>query len=290
VIDAVLDDSPVGSLKKIKSAGVVGPHAPHGYCVQYRESDYQFLSRLLEEEGIYYWFDAHDAPGTLHLSDTSTLAHEKLPAADTLHHVERDASEGRANEITRWISARRFDTGKHSTRDSNFKTINKKLGADMDASDTHELADLEIFEFPGGYFSSDDADKTAKIRGDELAARRDRQWALTSWPDVAAGRSFSYEGDPDGVRDGDYVIGACTFVVTHPGYEALEFREKPRTVGQLLSEALADDAVNADTLGVLHELLDDTPHMRTGERGVCTFLLTVFPIDAPFKPSGASST
>lgn len=284
VLDAVFEDSPVKRFKKVKTENVIGTHNARRYCVQYQESDYGFLSRLLEDEGIYYWFDAHDAPGTMHLADSSDVAHAKLPVTDTLRWVDDAASEGRFNEITRWISARRFDTGKHSTRDSNFKTINKKLGADMDASDTHELADLEVFEFPGGYFSSDDADKTAKTRGDELVARRDRQWALTSWPDVAAGRSFTYEGDPDGVRDGDYVIGACTFIVTHPGYEALEFREKPRTVGQLLEDVLADDAVNADTLGVLHELLDDTPQMRTGERGICTFLLTVFPLDAPFKP------
>jgi type VI secretion system secreted protein VgrG len=284
VLDAVFEDSPVKRFKKVKSENVIGTHNARRYCVQYQESDYAFLSRLLEDEGIYYWFDAHEAPGTMHLADSSDVAHQKLPVTDTLKWVEDGASEGRFNEITRWISARRFDTGKHSTRDSDFKAIKKKLGADMDAADTHELADLEVFEFPGGYFSSDDADKTAKIRGEELVARRNRQWALTSWPDVAAGRSFSYEGDPDGTRDGDYVIGACTFIVTHPGYEALEFREKPRTVGQLLEEALAEDAVNAGTLDVLRELLDDTPQMRTGERGICTFLLTVFPLDVPFKP------
>jgi type VI secretion system secreted protein VgrG len=158
VVDAVLDDSPVGSLKKIKSGGVVGPHVPHVYCVQYRESDYQFLSRLLEEEGIYYWFDAHDAPGTLYLSDTSTLAHEKLPVADTLSHVERGASEGRFNEITRWISSRQFESGKFASRDRDFKVISKQLHADKGDPDTHELADLEVFEFPGGYASGDDTD------------------------------------------------------------------------------------------------------------------------------------
>ena len=57
VLDAVLEDSPVKRLKNTSVANVIGSHEPHTYCVQYQESDYDFLSRLLEEEGIYYWFD-----------------------------------------------------------------------------------------------------------------------------------------------------------------------------------------------------------------------------------------
>ncbi|WP_077002959.1 type VI secretion system Vgr family protein, partial [Variovorax sp. KK3] len=284
VFDLVCDDSPVKRFKKHKTDGVIGVHEPRRYCVQYQESDYAFLSRLLEEEGIYYWFDAHEAPGTMHLADASDVAHDKLPAGDTLRHVADAAGEGRFAEIIHWADAKRFDTGKHATRDSNFKTIKKKLGADMNAADSYELADLESFEFPGGYFTADGADNVAKIRGEQLAGRRDRQWALTTWPDVAPGLGFFYEGDPDSSRDGDYVIGACTFVVTHPGYESVDFRERPRRVSQLLEDVLADDAVNADTLDVLRELLDDSAHMHTGERGVGFFLITVFPLKTLFRP------
>ena len=101
VVDAVLEDSRISGLKKIKSGKVIGSHTPHTYCVQYQESDYQFLSRLLEEEGIYYWFDAHDAPGTMHLSDTSTLAHDKLPAADRTPAPEQFALAGRVRRKRR---------------------------------------------------------------------------------------------------------------------------------------------------------------------------------------------
>ncbi|MEJ1172071.1 type VI secretion system Vgr family protein [Variovorax sp. CCNWLW235] len=284
VIDAVLDDSPVGSLKKIKSAGVVGPHAPHGYCVQYRESDYQFLSRLLEEEGIYYWFDAHDAPGTLHLSDTSTLAHEKLPAADTLHHAERDASEGRANEITRWISSRQFESGKFASRDRDFKVISKQLFADKGDPDTHELSDLEVFEFPGGYASGDDTDNLAQLRLDELIARRQRHWALTGWPDVTAGRSFAFKGDPEGKHDGDYLIAACTFVASHPGYEGADIAESPRPIDAVLHDALADDPVNTGLGELLGDLMAETPALRSGQRASSSFLLTVVPLNTPWRP------
>jgi type VI secretion system secreted protein VgrG len=289
VLDAVFEDSPIKRFKKTKADNVIGTHKPRRYCVQHQESDYQFLSRLLEDEGIYYWFDAHDAPGTMHLSDASDIAHDKLPAADTLRHMATNAAEPRFNEISRWVSARQFDTGKHASRDSDFKAIKKKLGADIDASDDHELANLEMFEFPGGYFSGDDGEARAKLRGDELNARRDRHWAVTSWPDVAAGRGFKFEGDPDGTRNGDYIIAACTFVASHRGYEGVSVNVNAnadfagRTLRDALADVLRDDAVNADTLPVLEELMAVTPALAAAQAGASVFLVTAMPAERLYR-------
>ena len=284
VLDAVFEDSPIKRFKKTAPDKVIGTHKPRRYCVQHLESDYQYLSRLLEDEGIYYWFDAHDAPGTMHLADASDIAHEKLPVTDTLVYAPEVPSEARFAEISHWVSARQFDTGKHAARDSDFKAINRKLGADIDASDDHELADFEAFEFPGGYFSGEDAEATAKVRAEELSARRDRFWAVTAWPDVAAGRSFTFAGDPNGLHDGDYLIAGCTFVVSHPGYESLQLDEPEGSLRDVLRRVLAEDAVNADTLDMLEELLDRMPVLRTGVRGASAFLLTLLPADMPFRP------
>ncbi|MDI3382280.1 type VI secretion system Vgr family protein [Xenophilus aerolatus] len=285
VLDAVIEDSPIKRLKKLKTDQVAGRHEPHRYCVQFEESDYDFLSRLLEEEGIYYWFDAHDAPGTMHLSDNSAVAHEALPAVGTLRYISQSASQApRQAEITRWVSARRFDTGKHAAVDSNFKAIRKKIGATIDASDDHELADLEVFEFPGDYFSPDDAEAAAKVRGDELSARRDRHWAFTAWPDVAAGRSFKFEGDPDGVNDGEYIVSGCTMVVAHPGYEGMGPADPAAPVVPLLQRLLAEDAVNAVSLDMARELVEAHPDLARPGRGTCAFLLTLHPVAMPFRP------
>ena len=284
VLNAVFEDSPIKRFKKTKSDNVIGSHPPHGYCVQYQESDYRFISRLLEEEGIYYWFDAHTAPGTMHLSDTSLLAHDKLPVTDTLRFAPAGASEARPAEITRWVSVSQFDTGKFASRDNDFKAISKKLIADKGEPDTHELADFETFEFPGGYLDGDDTDNIARLRLDELVGRRKRHWALTAWPDVAAGRSFKLEGGSDGTPDGDYIIAACTFVVSHPGYEGANIPDVQRSASNVLREALNDDPVNADTRTVLEDLIADIPALRTELRGTKAFLLTVMPSDMPWRP------
>jgi type VI secretion system secreted protein VgrG len=253
------------------------------YCVQHQETDYSFVSRLLEDEGIYYWFDSHDEAGTMHLSDASDVAHDKLAAIDTLKYVPSGVSDARFNEITRWISTRQFDTGKFASRDTDFKAIRKKLSADKGSPDSHELADLEAFEFAGGYFSGDDTENTAKLRVDELVTRRQRYWALTGWPDAAAGKSFTFKGDPNETSDGDYLIAACTFVVSHPGYESLSFKEEQRSIASVLQSALADDAVNADTRVAHADLIDSIPSLRTGILGNKAFMLTVMPLDMPYR-------
>ncbi len=283
ILNAVFEDSPIKRVKKTKIHQMIGDHKAHRYCVQHQESDYKFLSRLLEEEGVYYWFDAHDAVGTMHISDASDVAHDKLPVADSLKYVSSGSSDARFNEVTRWITSKQLETGKYASRDSDFKAIKKKLAADKGDPDSHELADLEAFEFEGDYFRDADTEGIAKMRLEELVTRRQRAWVQTNWPDVTAGKSFTFKGDPNEINDGDYLIASCTFVVSHPGYEGLAVKEESRHISSLLQTALVDDAVNNDTRGALIDLLDNTSTMRTGILNSRAFLLTVIPLDMPYR-------
>ncbi|WP_431514616.1 type VI secretion system Vgr family protein [Variovorax sp. DAIF25] len=283
VLDGVFEDSPARRIRKTNADGVIGAHEPHRYCVQFQESDHDFLSRLLEAEGIYYWFDAHDEPGRLQLADTSFVAHKRLPATPVLHYTDV-AGEARFNEITRWISTQRLETGKHAARDSDFKAIRKNIGATIDAADEHELAEFEDFEYPGDYFSVEHAEATARIRGEELIARRDRHWAVTTWPDVGVGRSFVLEGDAPELARGEHLIGACSFVITHPGYEGADDERTRKWHAERLCGLIAGDAVNDGADGVLDELIRTERTLHDAQRGVCVFFLTVLPMQLPFRP------
>lgn len=285
VADAVFEDSPIKRFKKTNTNNVTGKHKPRRYCVQHAQSDYQFLSHLLEDEGIYYWFDGHDKPGTMYFSDSSDIAHAELPAGNKLRYAKDGLGDGRFNEIVRWVSGDRLDTGHHAGSDSNFKTIRKKLGAKINAAEEHDLADFEMFESPAGYFTGEDAETSAKIRGDELAARRQRYWAVTGWPDVAAGCNFTFEGDPDGLCDGDYLIAGCTFVMSHPGYEGVTSKTTSISIMKVLHEALDNDAINVQTLDTIEHIVETTPNLRTGMRGTSAFLLTLLPASQPYRPA-----
>jgi type VI secretion system secreted protein VgrG len=285
IFDAVVEDNPVKRFKKTKSDKVIGIHEPLRYSVQHQESDYNYLSRLMEDEGIYYWFDAHEAPGTMFMADASDVAHKKLPVADTLSYIPFGSTEARFAEIDRWVDSRRLSSGKFASRDSDFKAVKNKLKADKGDPDSHELADLEFFEFPGGYFRADDTEDTARLRMEELAARRRVNWAVTHWPDVAVGRSFTFHGHPMGEPDTDYLIAGCAFIVTHPGYEGLsEHDGNVQRQGRVLEEMLDDDLINADWREAMHDLLYGRPDLIAPMRGSSSFLLTLLPADTPFRP------
>ncbi len=282
IFNAVVDDSPISRIKKFEPKSY-NSNKEHRYCVQFQETDYKFLSHLMEEEGVYYWFDTHDNAGTMYASTASDVAHKALPAADTLKYVPTGGGDARFNEITRWAQARRFSSGKYASRDSDFKAIKKKLKADKGNPASHELADLEVFEFYGDFFRNDDTEAIAGMRMEELSSREQRYWALTGWPDVAVGRSFNFKGDPNQAADGEYLIGSCSFVVSHPGYESLRVSEEQIPLTSILHTAMLDDAVNADFLDEWMALVDAAPHLKSGIPGSRAFFITVMPTDAPYR-------
>src|SRR5215212_6305710 len=67
---------------------LTGAYRQRTYCVQYRETDFNFVSRLMEEEGIYYYFRHTDGHHTLVLTD-STSTHNKASGCETLPFIER---------------------------------------------------------------------------------------------------------------------------------------------------------------------------------------------------------
>ncbi|MBT2333155.1 type VI secretion system tip protein VgrG [Variovorax paradoxus] len=287
VLDAVFEDSPIKRFKKTKTDHVIGAHKKRRYCVQHQESDYEFLSRLLEDEGIYYWFDTHDAPGTMHLSDNSIVAHDKLPVVDTLRAWEElGSAESRYNELQYFFATHTADSGKFASRDSDFKAIKTKLVGDKSDPDAHELADLEVFEYPGGYFSGDDSNEIAKIRMEELAARRQLFHGKTGWPDVAAGFCFAYVGEGQ-APNADYLISGCAVFAAHPGYEGMDRNSHDLDEQDSLRKALKilaqGDPINAGGTDLFDELIDDAVFLPS-VRGTGSFALTTIPADSPFRP------
>ena len=108
VIKEVMQDSNIRTVENIDYAGLREAHDPHRYCVQYLESDFDFLSRLMEHEGVYYWFDnAGTADGKKMMLADNVSVHEKLPVESQLAYAvestsgeSRSGSSGRAGSAT----------------------------------------------------------------------------------------------------------------------------------------------------------------------------------------------
>jgi type VI secretion system secreted protein VgrG len=140
------------------------------YCVQYRETSFNFVSRLMEEFGIFYYFD-HSTQGkhTMVLADQSST----LPVSPS-SPVSYDLVVGGLADpevISNWHVGQEVRTGKYTVTDYNFTTPSTSLLAnDPTVVDLAASQSLELFDYPGLHTTKDQGDAVAKVRMQEEEA------------------------------------------------------------------------------------------------------------------------
>jgi type VI secretion system secreted protein VgrG len=143
-----------------------GTHPKREYCVQYQETDLAFLSRLFEEEGIFYFFKHESGKHTLVLADSKSAY---LDSTDKEVHHRPGGQQ--LDAIDPWEPGFAFRTGKWALNDYNFETPTASL-----ASDTRTVLDVtsftswERYEYPGRYATKDDGTRIVKLRQEEEEA------------------------------------------------------------------------------------------------------------------------
>lgn len=130
-----------------------GTFEKRNYCVQYRESDFDFASRLMEEEGIYYFFEHKDGKHMLIIANTPQ-SHADCPSKSSIPFYAgyMGGNEDFITTISAWKTNHKYQTGKVSLWDFNFQLPTNKL--DLSQTSTFNLADnqqLELYDFPSGY-------------------------------------------------------------------------------------------------------------------------------------------
>jgi type VI secretion system secreted protein VgrG len=152
-------------------SSLTGSYQPREYCVQYRESDFQFVSRLMEQYGIFYFFEHESDKHTMVLGDAPT-AHKACPDGSKARYAPT-IEEGKQWEdtITGWHAVQEMRTGKYSLTDYDFEapTTNLLVGVPSTVKPAEEK--LETYDYPGEYTKKDQGDKIAKIRMQEHEAQ-----------------------------------------------------------------------------------------------------------------------
>jgi len=140
-----------------------GSYAKREYCVQYRETDLNFVSRLMEQEGIFYYFRHENAKHTLVLADQKS-AYQDCPEKE----VEGSVGSHGTGQITGWEHQYEFRSGKWAQTDYNFETpstslmTNTKTVVSLPGNDK-----FEIYDYPGAYMKKPDGDAATKVRMEE---------------------------------------------------------------------------------------------------------------------------
>lgn len=214
--------------------GNLGSSLARTYVVQYRESDFAFACRLMEEEGIFYFFK-HGPEGHILVLEKTPAGHPQIGLTRPLLFQSMESARSPRGNIHDWNKSQELASGKYTLRDHHFQLPDPILEADSEIQKTvaagqalHVLqlpsnAALEVYDYPGEYAQRfDGVDKggkdqpqelqkvfeaaanTAQVRMEEVAAHSLYVSGSSSSAALVSGHKFTLQGHFD--ANGEYVL------------------------------------------------------------------------------------
>ncbi|MEA9822364.1 type VI secretion system tip protein TssI/VgrG [Xanthomonas campestris pv. raphani] len=182
------------------------------YCVQYNETDYQFVSRLMEHEGIYYFHQHNAGQHTLTLADDIVASHSPLPGAAVIpfYPPEKAAVADKEN-IHAWQLSQSIHSGRHYNDDYDFTKPRADLSNMRQTPPGHAHDSYEMYEWPGGYTDFGDGEAYARVRlqesltGHSIVRGQSRHRAL------APGYTFTLENYPREDQNQQYLLTSLEY-------------------------------------------------------------------------------
>ncbi|MCK7612024.1 type VI secretion system Vgr family protein [Roseibium sediminicola] len=179
---------------------------PIHYCVQYRESDYNFCRRLMEEFGISYFFEHQNGKHTMILADAKS-SYSPIVGDSTIPFIPIGGESQRDEEhIYHWVPTRRFLTGKFAMNDYDFEKPSASLEADRDAGSAYRAGSLEHYDYPGRYTEKDKGTTLSKIRLEAEQAADKRIETAGEVPRLFAGGLFTLKDHPHGPQNKEHLV------------------------------------------------------------------------------------
>jgi type VI secretion system secreted protein VgrG len=188
-----------------------GSYRTWTYCVQYRETDLNFVNRLLEQEGLYYFFEHEQGKHTLILAD-SYSAHAAVPGYEEVPYFPPDDTAAAQREhIDDWIVAQQVRPGAFVNTAFDFTAPRKDLSATRRNPKGHDLADFEVFDYSGDYTENADGDAYARIRLEETQAQHELAQAQSDARGLAGGALFKLTGYRREDQNREYLIVSANY-------------------------------------------------------------------------------
>ncbi|OSQ51929.1 type VI secretion system Vgr family protein [Marivita geojedonensis] len=187
------------------------------YCVQYRETDFDFLHRLMEEEGIYYYFDHEPDTEKMVLMDDYGK-HVAVPEPSSLEFREyamRSTHETVQPYVFEWSDLEKVRSGKVVLDDYNFETSTAVLKSESVKTDRDHIKEAnERYDYPGHFRSGDLGEHRARVRMEAEAVAHLTISGVSDAVNLAVGRTFSVSKLPLANDAKEVMLAECvhTFV------------------------------------------------------------------------------
>ncbi len=198
-----------------------GNYAAREYCVQYRETDFNFVSRLLEEEGIYFYFTHENGKHHLVLAD-SVSAHDKFPGYEAIpYHAEQGSNDKtRTDHIHEWVYSQSIQPGTHVLTDYDFKKPKAELLVKLAIKMPHTHAGYEVFDYPGGHKEIGVGEGLVRSRMEERRAQFEGFEGQCNARGLGAGHLFTLTGHRNPIRNREYLVVSAAYRLRLDSYIA----------------------------------------------------------------------
>jgi type VI secretion system secreted protein VgrG len=189
-----------------------GTYAAREYCVQYQETAFDFVSRLMEEVGIYYRFEHAAGQHTLVLCDSSQ-SHTAAPGPAEIPYF---ANAGQANLqefLSEWDSWCEVQPKTHAATDYNFEKPKVDLQVRLQGQNLDAPGTGEYFEFPGQYLEATDGEGLSRLRVEEWVSRSQQFQSRGNARGPNSGLTFRLKAHPLASHNRDYLVRESRYVL-----------------------------------------------------------------------------
>jgi type VI secretion system secreted protein VgrG len=208
-----------------------GTYQPREFCVQYRESDLDFVSRLLEHEGIYYYFEFDKEKHQLILTDDVKRQEPKSTYATiecSPTFVLDPSAETFGGRIYDWRPKKELRSEKYVLKDYDFLKPTVKVEGTKDGTDLVKGTSLESFDYPGGFTELPIGEQYALVRMQEEQAQGELREGKATSHGLAPGYLFTMKRNNDPAQNVEYLTVRAEYFIAVSPYEATsELQPKP---------------------------------------------------------------
>ena len=215
-------DGPYGGLIDLNAGSLSGTYEPLTYCVQYRETDYNFVCRLLEEAGIYYYFTHDASKHTMVLAD-SYGAHAPLPGYAS---VEFSGEEGRRildqEAVYGWAAGGEIQASAYVLNDFDFEKTAASNSGGLRVKSTIAAAfgqqAYEMYDYPGQYVVAGTGTALARGRMESLHGQCEEIVGDTNARGLFPGGLFKLKNHPRTDQNREFLVTAAQYDITGDDY------------------------------------------------------------------------
>jgi type VI secretion system secreted protein VgrG len=192
------------------------------YCVQYRETDFNFVSRLMEQEGIYYYLKHQDGRHTAVFAD-SYGAHCPFDGCEQIPFIPQDrAARPEQERVTVWNLKREIQPGRYVIDDYDFERPSVELQVKTKFKREHPHADYEVYDYPGEYVKKNEGEHYVQSRMEEAQSKFELAKGECNVRGLCTGHLFKLTGQPRDDQNREYLVVSAEHQAEYSQYESIE--------------------------------------------------------------------